>query len=74
MTERERKLADLADDWGMTVDELLEYYFLKSLVPGICMNSYCCYTTAYEPDQREGWCDECQQQTVVSAMVLGNLI
>ena len=48
-----------------------------SVCPAICCNpenSDCDYTEEKEPDSRDGWCEECQLGTMVSALVLGGLI
>jgi hypothetical protein len=45
-----------------------------SVCPSICMNEDCDYTTGMEPDQRRGWCDECQANTMKSALVLAGVI
>lgn len=50
--------------------ELIQAYALDSKCPAICMNEECDYTAFMEPDQEEGWCDECKTTTVVSALVL----
>jgi len=68
------KLNELLDQEGMTMEEFLEEYALDSMVPGICMNDGCDYSTCYEPDQSEGWCDNCQTNTVCSALVLLGVI
>jgi len=69
-----KKLAMLADQYGLSVGELLEEWALDSVVPGICMNPNCEYTAEYEPDQSEGWCGACGTQTVQSAFVLLGVI
>lgn len=71
---RREKLEVLADAWGMTVDELLAEWALDSVVPGICTNDDCEYTTTYEPDQDAGWCEMCDTPTVASALILAELI
>jgi ssDNA-binding Zn-finger/Zn-ribbon topoisomerase 1 len=71
---KEKKLAMLADQYGVSVEELLEEWALDSVVPGICMNPDCEYTAEYEPDQREGWCEACGTPTVQSAFVLLGVI
>jgi hypothetical protein len=38
------------------------------------MNPDCDYTTEVEPDQREGWCEECGTGTVRSGIVLAGII
>lgn len=68
------KLATLAEECGSAVEELLEECALDSVVPGICMNPDCAYTTECEPDQREGWCDECDTPTVRSMLVLHGVL
>jgi len=40
------------------------------VVPGICMNPGCDYTTEVEPDQCAGWCEECSSPTVKSVIEL----
>jgi len=45
-----------------------------SVVPGICMNSDCDATYDYEPDQTQGWCEECSTNTVVSGLVLMGVV
>ncbi len=47
---------------------------LDSVSPAICMNPQCDYTTEMEPDQNEGWCEACGTNTLVSALVLAELI
>jgi hypothetical protein len=68
------KLDELADQWALTVGELIEEYALDEVVPGICMNPGCEYTTTVEPDQRQGWCGVCGTTTVRSGIVLAGLI
>jgi hypothetical protein len=71
---RKDKLRQLAKAWGLTVEELLAGWAHDSVVPGICMNEDCEYTTEYEPDQREGWCDACGTPTVTSGLVLAGVL
>jgi hypothetical protein len=68
------KLECLANCWGLSVTELIEEYGLDDVVPGICMNPGCEYTTEVEPDQREGWCGVCGTTSVRSGIVLAGLI
>jgi ssDNA-binding Zn-finger/Zn-ribbon topoisomerase 1 len=71
---KEKKLTILADQYGLSVGELLEEWALDSVVPGICMNPDCEYTAEYEPDQREGWCEACGTQSVTSFLILLGVI
>lgn len=58
----------------MSVEELLESASIGSVVPGICTNDGCDFTTEYEPDQDAGWCEECDTETVASALILAGII
>jgi hypothetical protein len=49
------------------VEDLLEAVFSDSISPGICMNDGCDYTVEVEPDQTQGWCDECRTNSVKAA-------
>ena len=69
------KLQTLAEDWGFD-DEMamLESATFDSVCPGICRNKDCNYSTEVEPDQRHGWCEECEAGTVQSALVIKGII
>lgn len=71
---KKKKLRLLADIEGKSVDEMLELASWDSIAPGICRVRACDYTTEVEPDQREGWCEECDKGTVVSCLVLAGVI
>lgn len=68
------KLEKLAKSEGMDVEAMLEAAVFDSVIPGICMNKGCNYTTDVEPDQNQGWCEPCGQQSVCSALVLAQII
>ena len=68
------KLSTLADIEGMEVMEMLEQATYDSIAPGICTNPGCEYTTEIEPDQREGYCEDCGTNTVKSCLVLAGLL
>jgi hypothetical protein len=78
MTKMPKKLPILAKIEGFdSVMDLLEACAHDSVVPGICKypdNPDCNYSTGVEPDQRQGWCEECGKGTVKSALVLAGLI
>ncbi len=80
LSYRERKLRTLLDIEGVEdqdEDGKIEFWTrvrLDSHCPGICMNPGCHYTVEVEPDQREGWCDECGTDTVKSALILAEMI
>jgi hypothetical protein len=71
---KQNKLADLADAYGMDVDEMLQQGMFDGVCPAICMNENCDYTTDMEPDQDRGYCDVCGTNTVKSALVLAGVI
>ena len=68
------KLQDLADIEGMEVMEMLEEATYDSVAKGICTNTGCDYTTTVEPDCSQGYCEECETQTVQSCLVIAGLI
>ena len=72
---KDQLLSDLANDFGFesTID-MLEAAVVDSVSPGICVTQGCGYTTEVEPDQRAGYCEACDTQTVKSALVLAGLI
>ena len=77
LSERERraKLAKLAEIEGFeSTDELLADAVYDSVCPGICTRLECDYTCEVEPDQDEGYCEDCQARTVQSALMLAGLI
>ena len=73
--KRRIKLEHLADIEGYErVDELLEAAALDSVCPAICMNDGCEYTAEMEPDQDRGWCEVCETNSIISALVLAGII
>lgn len=54
--------------------ELLEMATMDNVSPGICENEGCDYTTQVEPDCSDGWCEECEEGSVVSCLILGGVI
>jgi hypothetical protein len=72
---RAAKLAKLLEIEGCdNIEDLLEAVFSDAVSPAICMNEDCIYTCEMEPDQTEGWCDECRTNTMVAAPVLAGII
>ncbi len=72
---RQVKLQVLAEAEGFdSVDEMFAATMTDSVLPGICTEPSCDYTTEVEPDQDQGWCEACNKQTVASALILGGLI
>lgn len=65
-------LDDLSDVVGMPVDELLEEATYDSVAWGICVN--CGYTMEVEPDCDNGYCEECEENTIKSCLVLAGII
>jgi hypothetical protein len=69
------KLNKLANDWGYNFPEdMMEDYVCDSLHPAICTNKECDYSTEMEPDQDQGWCENCETNTVVSAGMLMGIV
>ena len=64
------KLETLMEYEGIdSIEELMEMS-QDSVNIGICMNVDCRYTTNVEPDCTEGWCEECDTNSVQSATML----
>jgi predicted Zn-ribbon and HTH transcriptional regulator len=73
LSERQRLLQKATKDFGFSgVDEMFESCIIDSVVPATCR--VCGYTTEMEPDQDGGWCEVCEDTTVVSVLILGGLI
>ena len=73
--KRRGKLDQLVETEGYdTLEDLLQAVISDSVSPGICMTEGCSYTTEVEPDQHKGWCECCDTGTVVSALVLAEII
>ena len=69
------KLQELAEIEGFEdSNELIEEYGFGAVVPGICVNSRCEYSTNVEPDCSGGYCEICGTQTVESALVLAGIM
>jgi len=65
----------LAKDWGFEdPGSMLEAYGFEPTVPAICSRPECDYSTLMEPDQRNGWCEDCGDNTVRSFLVLMGVI
>ena len=64
------KLQDLFDDYGVTEDEFMAEYCFDSIVPAICMEPDCNATYEYEPDSENGYCENCQKNSVTSGLRL----
>jgi hypothetical protein len=74
---RQEKLAKLlAAEGYQDIAELAQEALLGSNAgtPSICMNDGCDYICEMEPDQEEGWCDECGTNSMMSGLVLAELI
>ena len=75
---RRDKLAKLIESEGFDdQDALLATVISDTISPAICCNPEipeCDYTAEMEPHQDRGWCEECNANTVVSALVLAGMI
>ena len=69
------KLMKLCELEGFkTLEQMLNHAVGDSVCPAICMTEGCDYTTEMEPDQDRGYCEACGGNTVVSALILADLI
>jgi hypothetical protein len=55
-----------------SIDKLLEHFIVSSVVPGFCTS---CWTPGsnVEPDQNEGWCANCEHESVESILIIAGL-
>jgi hypothetical protein len=79
MTEvyKRSKLQELAVICGYGeegVVGMIENAVADSVVPGICSNEDCTYSTDVEPDCRKGHCEECGTATVRSCLDMAGVI
>lgn len=74
MSNYTQKLKDLGEIEGMEEMEMLEKATFDSVAYGICVNEDCDYTIEIEPDSTDGWCPECETNTVKSCLVLAGII
>jgi hypothetical protein len=69
------KLNDLTSSEGYdSVDEMIEAIRTDSIVPGVCMNAGCHFTTGVAPDEDHGYCERCGTRTVKSALRLRGIV
>ena len=71
--KKKTRLQLVAEDQGMTVEQMLDKYATDSVVPGICVKCHMVHDSC-EPDAEENWCDECDEGTVKSILVLAGII
>jgi hypothetical protein len=75
LSEKGAKLMKLCDAEGLKgIDDLLALSVADSVCPAICMTEGCDHIAPMESDQDEGYCDACGGSTMVSALVLADLI
>jgi hypothetical protein len=75
LSQRATKLITLLKHEGFrSTQDFLEARGHDSVCPGICRNRGCDYVVEVEGDQRAAWCDECDDNTVVSLLILADAI
>ena len=73
LTKKAVRLLELCEAEGYkTPEDLLAASLADSVCPAICME--CGQTASMEKDQREGYCEHCGKNRVVSGLVLADLI
>jgi len=69
--DHKQKLDQLIDTEGYdSIEDFAQESFFDSVVLGICAHPHCDYTTDVEPDQQAGWCEVCDDTSVISGMEL----
>jgi hypothetical protein len=56
------------------VEDALFSSITDSVCPAICMTEGCDHTAELEPDSRQGYCEACGGNTMVSELVLAGII
>jgi hypothetical protein len=75
LSHKAQKLMKLCDIEGFeNVEAILFSSITDSICPSICMTEGCDHTAELEPDSREGYCEACGGNTMVSALVLAGII
>jgi hypothetical protein len=75
LTTKAQKLMTLCEVEGYkNALDLVEAVWTDTVCPAICMTEGCDHTAEMEPDQREGYCEACGGNTLMSALVLAGLI
>lgn len=73
--KRRSKLGELVESEGYdNLEHFLKDNAHDSVVLSICLKDGCSYTAYVEGDQREGWYEACCDNTVVSGLVLAEMI
>jgi hypothetical protein len=73
LTKKAVRLLELCEAEGFkTPEELLQASMMDSVCAAICME--CGATAKMEKDQREGCCEVCGKNKVVSGLILAGLI
>jgi hypothetical protein len=75
LSNRTAKLSKLCEYEGFeNIEQLLVHAVGDSVCSAICMREGCDFTTEMEPDQDRGYWEACGGNTVVSALVLAEII
>lgn len=75
LTEKAKKLLRLCQIEGYeNAHDLVHAVALDTVCPAICMTEGCDHTADMEPDQREGYCESCGGNTMVSSLILAGFI
>ena len=75
LSNKAAKLMTLCEKEGFkNLLQLTRHVVGDSVSPAICMAEGCDQTGKMEPDQRGGYCEACGRNTMVSALVLAELI
>jgi hypothetical protein len=75
LSNKASKLIKVCEAEGFaTIDDLVALTVADSMCPAICMTEGCDYVAPMESDQEEGYCENCGSNTMVSVLVLAELI
>lgn len=70
---KKEAIRKITDEYG-DLQELLEKATFDSIDVGCCTSCFQIAEYACEPDLEDGYCDECEQQTVQSLSILSGIV
>lgn len=73
-TLREIKIEAICDSYGQSENDLMAEAIMDGVSAGICVNPQCDNVVAIEPDSADGYCEECDTNTVWSILCLRGII
>lgn len=68
------KIRMIAERKNIPIIHLLSESITDVVVPGICVNDKCNNIIDVEPDQKQGFCENCKTNTIKSVLIIADLL